>query len=133
MTLFILVSLGLTAALFTSQTHGIPTAGLGARDGTQLPCEAASFAPFLPAEATIEKAVSVPEGGSYGEGVTVNDAYPWIPIGLPALCAVTVRVTTSPSSAYRFGLFLPSAEQWKERFLAVGNGGFAGGINWIDM
>lgn len=133
MTRFILVTLGLTAALVTSQTQGIPTEGLGARDGTELPCDAASFASFLPPEATIENAVSVPEGGSYGEGVTIDAAYPWIPTGLPALCAVTVRVTTSPSSAFRFGLFLPSADQWKERFLAVGNGGFAGGINWIDM
>ena len=121
------------AVLFRSQTQGTPRAGFAARDAMPLSCDAASFAPFLPPEAAIENVVSVPDGGSYGEGVTINDAYPWIPTELPSLCALTVRVITSPSSAFRFGLFLPSAEQWKERFLAVGNGGFAGGINWIDM
>ncbi|KAK0648950.1 Tannase/feruloyl esterase [Cercophora newfieldiana] len=97
-----------------------------------MPCDAAPFASVLPAEATLEKVASVPDGGSYGEGPP-DEAYPWIPTGLPALCAVTVRVQSSPTSSYRFGLFLPSAEQWKGRFLAVGNRGFAGGINWIDM
>lgn len=95
-------------------------------------CNVASFASVLPLEATVEKVAIVPDGGKYGEGLW-DEAYPWIPTGLPALCAVTVRVQSSPVSSYRFGLFLPSHEQWKGRFLAVGNGGFAGGINWIDM
>ncbi|KAK0610985.1 Tannase/feruloyl esterase [Immersiella caudata] len=86
----------------------------------------------MPPEATVENVVSVAEGGNWGEG-PADEAYPWIPLGLPALCAVTVRVQSSPLSSYRFGLFLPQADQWKGRFLAVGNGGFAGGINWIDM
>lgn len=40
-------------------------------------------------------------------------------------------MTSSPSSSFRFGIFLPT--QWNGRFLTVGNGGFAGGINWLDM
>jgi feruloyl esterase len=44
---------------------------------------------------------------------------------------VTIAVTTSAVSKYRLGLFLPA--EWNNRFLVVGNGGFSGGINWIDM
>lgn len=72
----------------------------------------------------------MPAGGSYGEGVA-DIPYPINPTNLPALCAVTVRVTSSPTSSYRFGLFLPNS--WNTNFLVVGNGGFAGGINWLDM
>ena len=84
----------------------------------------------LPASVQIEKVAPVQEGGSYGEGFA-NVPYPIDPTGLPELCAVTVKVTSSQSSSYRFGLFLPT--EWKGRMLTVGNGGFAGGINWRDM
>ncbi|CAK7200144.1 hypothetical protein SEUCBS139899_002834 [Sporothrix eucalyptigena] len=53
-----------------------------------------------------------------------------VPTNLPPLCAIIVNVTSSPSSSYRFGLLLPNF--WNSRFLAVGNGGFAGGINWLS-
>jgi len=93
-------------------------------------CTQDFFANALPAEATLEKVAIVRKGGSYGEGWK-NVAYPVDPTGLPALCAVTVRVRSSSASSYRFGLFLP--DEWNSRFLVVGNGGFAGGINWLDM
>lgn len=95
-------------------------------------CNQAFFTGILPPEASLENIAAVPEGGSYGEG-KANIAYPTDPTDLPALCAVTVNVTSSPSSSYRFGLFLPMPTEWSGRFLAVGNGGFAGGINWLDM
>ena len=82
--------------------------------------------------ASVEAVVPVPAGGSYGEGVA-DVPYPYNPTGLPELCAVTIKVVSSSSSSYRFGLFLPTASQWNSRFLAMGNGGFAGGINWLDM
>ncbi|KAK3384885.1 tannase and feruloyl esterase-domain-containing protein [Podospora didyma] len=95
-----------------------------------LKCDKASFTPILPSGATLEQVTAVPEGGSFGEGAA-NIPYPTNPTDLPELCALTVRVVSSPTSFYRFGLFLPAA--WQGRFLAVGNGGFAGGINWLDM
>ncbi|KIX96429.1 uncharacterized protein Z520_07695 [Fonsecaea multimorphosa CBS 102226] len=70
----------------------------------------------------------------------VRSAYdPSFPTGaeyatnLPAFCAVRVNVTSSSSSSFTLGLFLPTAQAWNGRFLAVGNSGFAGGINWVDM
>ncbi len=96
----------------------------------RLRCDRSSFAEILPAGATLEKVAAVRQGGSYGEG-TANIAYPTNPTSLPSLCAVTVRVKSSSTSSYRFGLFLP--DNWNSKFLVVGNGGFAGGINWLDM
>ncbi|KAK4229246.1 tannase and feruloyl esterase-domain-containing protein [Podospora fimiseda] len=95
-----------------------------------LPCAIDTFEPVLPAYARIVSAEFVPSGRAYSEG-RANIAYPTAPTQLPELCAVIVNVSTSDISNYRFGLFLPT--EWNSRFLAVGNGGFAGGINWLDM
>lgn len=92
-------------------------------------CNAAFFKNVLPKNASLEKVQAVPAGGTFGEGTT-NIPYPYQPTNLPPLCAVIVHVTSSASSSYRFGLLLPDA--WNDRFLAVGNGGFAGGINWLS-
>ncbi|KAK3380831.1 feruloyl esterase B [Podospora didyma] len=97
------------------------------------PCDPSTFASVLPSNAIIEAAVSVANGSSYGEGAPLNIAFPTNPTNLPELCAITVRIPTSSSSRVRFGLFLPTAPKWNNRFLAVGNGAFAGGINWLDM
>ena len=93
-------------------------------------CSIDGLKAVLPASAAIISAVSVENGSSYGEGSS-NVAYPVNPTKLPELCAVIVNVSSSETSNYRFGIFLPA--QWNSRFLAVGNGGFVGGINWLDM
>lgn len=100
----------------------------------QATCSVSTFtqAGLLPQGASIEKVSSVSQNGAYGEGASDLN-YPYNPTGLPALCAVTVKVASSNESSYRFGLFLPSASQWTGRLLAIGNGGFGGGINWLDM
>ncbi|KAI0102181.1 putative ferulic acid Esterase/Feruloyl esterase [Nemania sp. FL0031] len=93
-------------------------------------CNAMTFAQVLPANAKIERVEALEAGSTYGDGAA-DLAYPTQPTNLPALCAVTVAVASSATSSYRFGIFLPT--EWNNRFLAVGNGGFGGGINWIDM
>lgn len=113
-------------------------------------CTKSTFLPILPINAALERVDVVSAGSSYGEGAA-NLGFPVDPVNLPALCAVTVRVASSLSSSYRFGLFLPSPPsppspsdgevkeggeekgKWNSRFLTVGNGGFAGGINWLEM
>lgn len=94
-------------------------------------CSLATFVGILPSNATILSAVAVANGGAYGEGAA-NLPYPTNPTNLPENCALTVNVTSSNSSSFRFGIFLPT-QIWNGRFLTVGNGGFAGGINWLDM
>lgn len=106
-------------------------AAIGQTVAMALPsCSVETFQDVLPSNATILSAVAVANGSTYGEGAA-NLAYPTDPTNLPASCALTVNVTSSPSSSFRFGIFLPT--QWNGRFLTVGNGGFSGGINWLDM
>ncbi|KAK5117672.1 hypothetical protein LTR62_005095 [Meristemomyces frigidus] len=93
-------------------------------------CSPAAFRSVLPNNASVEFAYSIGQNGTFN--VPSGDvAYPTSPTQLPQLCAVQLCVTSSPSSAFCFGLYLP--QDWNERFLAVGNGGFAGGVNWLDM
>ncbi|KAK3329866.1 Tannase/feruloyl esterase [Apodospora peruviana] len=87
---------------------------------------------------TIEKVVSVPERGSYRE--TGNLGFPQTIDLLPALCAVTVRVTNTsdvpskPQSSYRFGIFLPTEARYNSRMLTVGSASCeSDGINWPNM
>ncbi|KAK5658910.1 hypothetical protein OQA88_1724 [Cercophora sp. LCS_1] len=86
---------------------------------------------------TVERAVSIAEGGTYREAG--NLGFPQTIDVLPALCAVTVRVTntsdfpTKSVSSYRFGMFLPTAARWNSKILTVGGASFAGGINWPNM
>ncbi|CAI6292323.1 unnamed protein product [Periconia digitata] len=79
--------------------------------------------------AEVLMAQSISSNGSFGE--VGNVAYPKNATYLPSLCVATINVTSSPTSSYTFGVFLP--DDWNQRFLAVGNGGFSGGINWYAM
>jgi feruloyl esterase len=92
-------------------------------------CNPAFFNHILPTNASTLLTDSLPANGSFGQAADI--AYPTNATNLPALCAVIINVTSSASSSYTFGLFLP--DEWNERFIAVGNGGFSGGINWFSM
>ncbi|KAF1988399.1 feruloyl esterase B precursor [Aulographum hederae CBS 113979] len=46
-------------------------------------------------------------------------------------CVTSASVQSTENSTYSFGVFLP--KEWNGRFLAVGNGGFAGSVSWADM
>ncbi|KAI0424146.1 Tannase/feruloyl esterase [Xylaria sp. FL1042] len=116
------IHIALLVVVATSSTHG--------RRQNSANCDATALAQVLPANARIERVQALEAGSTYGEG-TADLGYPIQPTNLPALCAVTIAVASSVTSSYRIGLFLPV--EWNNRFLAVGNGGFAGGINWLDM
>lgn len=76
--------------------------------------------------ATVNYVYAVAEGDSFG---IPSLAFPDNATNLPAVCAVGINVKSSEDSSYNFGLFLPDTT-WNSRFLATGNGGFGGGINW---
>ena len=109
--------LAITIALSTVNAHS--------RDN----CNNEFFNSVLPSNASSLGTYHVPANGSFGQGADI--AYPINATNLPALCAVIINVTSSATSSYTFGLFLP--EDWNQRFIAVGNGGFSGGINWLSM
>ncbi|KAF2270161.1 feruloyl esterase B precursor [Lojkania enalia] len=95
-----------------------------------LECSFSAIQSLLPANATVNFVYPLPENSTF-EVPKGDTGYPGNPVGLPALCAVSVQVQSIGKSTFGFGLFLP--DRWNGRFLAVGNGGYAGGINWADM
>ncbi|KAI2635269.1 Tannase/feruloyl esterase [Xylaria nigripes] len=97
---------------------------------SQIVCNEGGFSQFLPANASIERVTVVEAGSTYGDG-PADLGFPIQPTNLPALCAVTVKVTSSPTSSFRLGIFLP--DDWNNRSLTVGNSAFGGGINWLEM
>lgn len=52
---------------------------------------------------------------------------------LPAFCRVSATLTPSPGSNIRIELWMPMAEEWNGKYLAVGNGAFAGSISTNAM
>lgn len=92
-------------------------------------CTVEAFEALVPEGVSVISAITVLEDGTFGDASEV--AYPANTTGLPALCAMTFKVTTSSTSSYRFGVMFP--DFWSSRFAAVGNGGLAGGINWPSM
>lgn len=77
-------------------------------------CSPAAFASILPANATVVSATSIPDNGTFNVPAT-DLGFPFSPTGLPALCAVEIRVQTPGNSSYGFGLFLP--KKWNSRYL----------------
>lgn len=95
-----------------------------------LECSPSAIQSALPANASVNRVELVPAKSTF-EPPEGDLGYPDKVHNLPALCAVSVQVQSIGNSTFGLGLFLP--EDWNERFLAVGNSGLAGGINWLEM
>ncbi|KAK8043862.1 ferulic acid Esterase/Feruloyl esterase [Apiospora phragmitis] len=95
------------------------------------PCSVDSISTTLAATegAHVLEAHQISSNGTFGQAGDI--AYPANATNLPSLCLTWVNVTSSLKSSYTFGLMLPDV--WNARFLAVGNGGFSGGVNWQGM
>ena len=95
-----------------------------------LDCSSSALQAVLPSNVTVNFATLLRANATF-QVPQSDTGYPNSPIGLPALCAVSAQVPSIGNTTFGFGLFLPN--DWNGRFLAVGNGGFAGGVNWEDM
>jgi hypothetical protein len=72
-------------------------------------------------------------GGVNFTGDSTETSYNGVQTAIPAACRVACEIQTSANSAARFEVWLPVKDAWNSRFLAVGNGGWAGGINYPDI
>ncbi|EDU44102.1 feruloyl esterase B precursor [Pyrenophora tritici-repentis Pt-1C-BFP] len=100
------------------------------RIAVALDCSSSAIQAALSSDLTVNFASPLKANATF-QVPQSDTGYPNSPVGLPALCAVSVQVPSKGNTTFGFGLFLP--DDWNGRFLAVGNGGFAGGVNWEDM
>ncbi len=89
---------------------------------TAAPC--GDLGSFLPKGSTVTTAEAVENGELTIAGKTVK--------GLPAFCRVSGSLHPTPDSDIRFEVWLP-ASGWNGKFHGVGNGGFAGTINYAGL
>jgi hypothetical protein len=80
-------------------------------------------------DATIVSARSVP-AGPFTPPAPPSEHPPGL--NLPAFCRVTGVIKPSADSDIRFEVWMPASD-WNHKFDGVGNGGFAGSINYRDL
>ena len=124
---FLAISALLTIA--GADCHGLEDHG-ATSNNSQRACTPSTFELLLPKGSSVVFTHSIGANGTFTENST-NAGQPVTVSQLPALCAAKFTVPSSNSSAFDFALFLPL--DWNERFMATGNGGFGGYINWGDM
>ncbi|KAL9090832.1 MAG: hypothetical protein Q9159_001773 [Coniocarpon cinnabarinum] len=102
------------------------------------PCSPSTFEPILAEVAsgsTVNLTLTVSANGNFTDptpgGNPANGGNPYSVAALPATCVAKFTVPSSDSSSFDFALFLP--DEWNNRFMATGNGGFGGFIAWPDM
>ncbi|KAF7190265.1 putative feruloyl esterase B-1 [Pseudocercospora fuligena] len=103
---------------------------LAAGVSAAIDCSFDAVQQIMPGGVDLSFATPISENGAFTVPSADTD-WPVNPIKLPALCAVAATVTSAENGTFGFGIFLPTV--WNERTLTVGNGGLAGGVNWIDM
>ncbi|KAF5879405.1 putative feruloyl esterase b precursor protein [Botrytis fragariae] len=91
---------------------------------------AAAFEAIVPPTATVVLVQEVSQNATFAVPVA-DTGSPTDPARLPALYAVQIEMSTESGTTFNYGLFLP--KNWTGRFLASGNSGFAGAVNYLEM
>ena len=84
----------------------------------------------LPSDVTLILTQPYPDNTTFQDPFSLSFPQP-VP-SLPAFCRVYANISTSPTSRILFEVWLP-LKQWNLRYLTVGNGGAAGGVNYPSM
>jgi feruloyl esterase len=98
--------------------------------------QAALLCSYLPSIApatasyNIKLATSITPGSNF-TGNTSEPGYNGLQSNLPASCRIAFAVATSVNSIANAEVWLPA--NWTGRYMTVGNGGFAGGVNYPDI
>jgi feruloyl esterase len=95
-------------------------------------CSSLSGLSLQNAAGVVTLATSIAAGSNF-TGTGAEPSYDVPQINLPALCRVAFTVQTSGNSSAVAEIWMPLPSTWNGRFLAVGNGGFAGGVNYPDI
>ncbi|GAA6002670.1 hypothetical protein JCM10207_007619 [Rhodosporidiobolus poonsookiae] len=90
-------------------------------------------APSLLPDLEVYYAGDYPAGTNFSDPVYQSVAYPDAVPDLPAFCRFGAWIHTSNHTKAQFEVWLPKPSEWSGRFLMVGNGGDAGGVNFPDM
>ncbi|CAF9913440.1 MAG: hypothetical protein GOMPHAMPRED_007915 [Gomphillus americanus] len=101
------------------------------RAGIALDCSTASLSSILPSNCTVTFAQQITHTGEFSkDGIIIK-----IPFAVPSstfpICAVNIKVQSSPNTTFNSGILLPS--NWNGRMMATGNPGFGGGMRWDFM
>ncbi|KAK8088083.1 feruloyl esterase B-2 [Apiospora hydei] len=107
------------------------TAGSAAAATTATACASLSGRTFSNGTANVTLATDMPQGANLSTVGLAADGPPTNE--LPGFCRVALSIQTSPESAATAEVWLPQPDAWNARLLTVGNGGFAGSINYADV
>lgn len=87
---------------------------------------------FNTTSATIRFTETIAEGSNF-TGDSTETSYNTVQTNLPQACRAALETNTTSNSTARFEVWMPTQEAWNGRLLVVGNGGWAGGINYPDI
>lgn len=124
------LALGGTLVMALLSAHHLPVVQAAAAQKSGVSCEALS-AIALPG-ATITKAERVEAGAFVAPPQADRPPVTVDYTALPAFCRVAATARPTADSAIKFEVWLP-AQGWNGKFVAVGNGGFAGAIFYFAM
>lgn len=71
--------------------------------------------------------------GSNFTGTSANADYNDPQLSVPQACRLGLTIQTTTNSSVEAEIWIPPAAEWNKRLLTVGNGGFAGAINYPDV
>ena len=115
--------------LFVSGSHAKSTINQASTEQS-LRCSSLAFTDLMATKnVTILDVHLHPANVSYH--APYNLVYKIVLSNLPSFCSVYGNVSTSETSSFIFLVWLPESN-WNHRFLMVGNGGFAGALNYRD-